>query len=66
MNIFKMVFKWNVMVIVSKILGVILIIGDIWYVWHLGFNSTTFSDWATTLWFIVVAVIGAILVFIFK
>jgi hypothetical protein len=61
-----MFFKWNAMVIVSKILGVILIIGDIWYVWHLGFNSATFSDWATTLWFIVVAVIGAILVFIFK
>lgn len=66
MNIFKMFFKWNAMVIISKILGVILIIGDVWYVWHLGFNSTTFSDWATTLWFIVVAVIGAILIFIFK
>ena len=66
MNPFKTFFKWGLMVIVSKILGLILIIGDIWYVWHLGFNSTTFSDWVTTLWFIVVAVIGLVLVFFFK
>jgi hypothetical protein len=66
MNIFKTFFKLSLMIIISKILGVILIIGDIWYVWHLGFNSVTFSDWVTTLWFIVVAIIGVILVFIFK
>ena len=66
MNIFKMFFKWKLMMIVGRILGGILIIGDILYVWHLGFNSTTFSDWATTLWIIVVAVIGAFFVFKFK
>ena len=66
MNIFKWFFKWKFMMVIGRILGGILIIGDILYVWHLGFNSATFNDWATTLWVIVVGVIGLFFVFIFK
>ena len=66
MNIFKWFFKWKFLTIISRLLGGILIIGDILYVWHLGFNSATFSDWATTLWVVVVALIGLFLVFVFK
>jgi hypothetical protein len=51
--------KW-----IIKALGGILVIGDILYVWHLGFNSATFSDWGTVLWIIGAAIIGIALIFV--
>ncbi len=56
-------FKVKFERILYRILGFILVIGDILYAWHLGFNSATFSQWENTLWIVIVGIIGLFLAF---